>query len=56
MNLSQKNYMNSDSDKKDILGYYKILGVSPSATAQEIKKSFRKMSLTAHPDKGGSEE
>jgi DnaJ-class molecular chaperone len=31
--------------------YYKILGVEPNATQDEIKKAFRKMSLLHHPDK-----
>lgn len=39
-----------------ILSYYKILGVSKDASDSEIKKAYRKESLTHHPDKGGSEE
>ncbi|KAA1478036.1 TPR-like protein [Dentipellis sp. KUC8613] len=35
--------------------YYKILGVSRDADAKTIKKAYRKATLTAHPDKGGSE-
>ena len=31
--------------------YYEILGVSKDATAEEIKKSYRKLSLQYHPDK-----
>ena len=31
--------------------YYEILGVSRSATAQELKSAFRKLALQFHPDK-----
>lgn len=31
--------------------YYKILGISPSATAQEIKNAYYSMSKKYHPDK-----
>lgn len=31
--------------------YYEILGISKDATAEEIKKSYRKLSLKYHPDK-----
>ena len=35
--------------------YYKTLGVSKDATADEIKKAFRKLARTNHPDAGGDE-
>lgn len=38
------------------MDYYQVLGVEKKATSDEIKKAFRKLSLTHHPDKGGNEE
>ncbi len=36
--------------------YYQILGVSPSATSEEIKKSFRNLAMKYHPDKNRNSE
>jgi len=36
--------------------YYKLLGISPSATRAEIVKAFRKKALESHPDKNASPE
>ncbi len=37
--------------------YYEVLGVAKNASADEIKKAFRRLAVQYHPDKeGGSEE
>lgn len=36
--------------------YYDVLGVKKSASADEIKKAFRKLAQKHHPDAGGDEE
>lgn len=36
--------------------YYKILGVEKTASADEIKKAFRKLAHQYHPDKKGGDE
>ena len=35
---------------------YKVLGLNPGASKDEIKKAYRKLALENHPDHGGNED
>jgi hypothetical protein len=42
--------------KRDVLGYYQLLNLSPDATASEIRRAFYVLAKLYHPDKNNSPE
>ena len=38
------------------MDYYSVLGVSKTASEQDIRKAYKKKSMQHHPDRGGNEE
>lgn len=49
----QKSELPKKTKEEEMFGY---LGIAPTKDIGEIKRAYRKKSLTEHPDKGGSKE
>lgn len=46
-------HMGGDNDEKRSSEYYDTLGINVDASADEIKKAYRRKAKELHPDKGG---
>lgn len=44
---------NTTSIHKDVLDAFTLLGLSPTASVDDIKKAYRAKALVTHPDHGG---
>ena len=53
---SHSNSNRSNGQCGDCEDYYKLLEVNRDASFEEIKKSYRKLSMIHHPDKNGNSE
>ena len=47
---------NLSVDKNTYIAYFSVLNLTLDATEEEVKKSFRNLSMTKHPDRGGNQE
>lgn len=48
---NRTNSSSNSSAETSLEGCYRVLGIAPTATDQEVKRAFRKLAVTCHPDK-----
>ena|ERR1035437_552509 len=49
-------FMGMLKNKQKPLESYSVLGLSTDATAEDVKRKYRELSNTCHPDKGGNSD
>jgi len=55
-NQGSKGFFFGRKKHDETLQSYQVLGLQPTASSQEIKNAFRKLSLKWHPDKNPGDE
>ena len=54
MGYSYSNNQSNTQPQNNLVAAYKVLGILPSATDDEVKAAYRKMALKHHPDRVAS--
>lgn len=54
--LRGENPLHKDMSSQEMEMCYKILGLSPGSSWEEIEKAYRRKAQIHHPDKGGDED
>ena len=49
-------FMGMLKNKQKPVESYSVLGLSTDATAEDVKRKYRELSNTCHPDKGGNSD
>ena len=55
-NFSKRQQFEQEMSRIDPADAYRLFGLSPSFNLEQLKQSYRKLSLKTHPDRGGSSE